>query len=420
MSTIRPSPPRAVVRITRILEDAGFETWAVGGAVRDVLLGQASGDWDLATRARPEEVQRLFHRTVPIGVEHGTVGVLMGGIMYEVTTFRRDVETDGRHAVVSFADDIRDDLARRDFTINAIAWHVVTEEFLDPHGGRDDLRANLLRTVGTARERFTEDYLRILRALRFAGRFGLEMDPGTWEAARDLVGELPGLSPERIREELLKVLDADPAPSGALGLYRASGVLDVLYPELAALPDAVWGRTLAVLDALPRGRPHQRLAALLRPVPRTEAAALLVRLRLSNTQTDETALLAASAPMPAADAGEEPFRRWLSAVGVRRLSALARLELAEARAGEADAAGVVASWRAARAVRAQRPPLTVGDLAVDGRDLIRLGLKPGPHFGRILEGLLDSVLEDPRRNTTDALAVAALALADRLDGDAHG
>ncbi len=230
MSTRTPVAPPAVCWIVRTLENAGYETWAVGGAVRDVLRGRPSGDWDLATRAHPTQVRRLFKRTVPIGVDHGTVGVLArDGVMYEVTTFRRDVETDGRHAVVVFADDIREDLARRDFTVNAIAWHPLRAELLDPFGGVADLDAHVLRTVGAPEERFREDYLRILRALRFAGLFSLEIEAETWKALRGLVDHVTSLSAERIRDELLKVLDADPSPGHALrpvrGVRRARGAL---------------------------------------------------------------------------------------------------------------------------------------------------------------------------------------------------
>ncbi|HSH46961.1 MAG TPA: CCA tRNA nucleotidyltransferase, partial [Longimicrobiales bacterium] len=220
-------PPRAVRRIARRLEKAGFETWAVGGAVRDRVAGRPAGDWDLATRARPPEVMALFRRTVPVGVDHGTVGVLDGGEMYEVTTFRQDVETFGRHAVVKFADTLEDDLSRRDFTINALAWHPLRGELMDPFGGADDLRHGVLRTVGEAGERFAEDYLRILRALRFAGQFDLEVEPGTWRALLAAVGHLTELSAERVREELYKVLSGIRSASRSLDLYRSAGVLDV-------------------------------------------------------------------------------------------------------------------------------------------------------------------------------------------------
>jgi len=478
----RPSAPSPVRWIARTLEEAGHETWAVGGAVRDVFLDLESGDWDLATHARPEQVRSIFRRTVPIGIEHGTVGVLArDGTLYEVTTFRKDVETDGRHAVVTFAETIEEDLARRDFTVNALAWHPLREELRDPFEGRRDAERRILRTVGEPDERFVEDYLRILRALRFAGRFGLEIEPATWTSIVRLVDRVRGLSAERIRDELLKILDADPAPARALELYAESGALEVLYPELAALragvaparemstgpstsrevapgvvatgdaasgaakeeaaaeeavrepaerppaataptPADPWSLSVASAAALPRGRPLLRLAALLRVLSREDAAALLVRLRLSRAKTNETAYLAAAPPLPDPDADDATFRRWLSATGPGRLAALGRLELVLARAecdlGRGDrVARVVASWRRARRVRADSPPLAVDELALDGRGLIALGLEPGPGFGRILDDLLEWVLEDPSRNERAVLSERALELAGaRTDG----
>jgi tRNA nucleotidyltransferase (CCA-adding enzyme) len=414
-----------VRRIARKLEDAGHETWAVGGAVRDVLLGRPSGDWDLATRARPTEVRRLFRRTVPLGIEYGTVGVLEEGTLYEVTTFRRDVETDGRHAVVAFAESLEEDLARRDFTINAVAWHPLREELRDPFDGQRDMDRRLLRTVGEPAERFREDYLRILRALRFAGLFDLDIEPGTWASLCGLVDHLRSLSAERVRDELLKVLDADPSPSEALGLYAESGALAVLYPELASLrtpptdggaPDP-WALSVATVEALPPGRAMLRLAALVRELRAPETAALLLRLRFSNAQVDETAYRAGAAPLPGPEADARALRRWLSASGPGRLGALARLDLARAQAEErlgvsSRVASVVASWRRAKAVRRAGPPLAVADLAIDGRALIAAGLKPGPHFGTILESLLDWVLDDPSRNVPEQLTERALELAE--------
>lgn len=422
MTPTRPVAPPAVRWITGTLEDAGFATWAVGGAVRDALLGHPMGDWDLATRAHPKQVRRLFRRTVPLGVEHGTVGVLSDdGVMYEVTTFRRDVETDGRHATVAFADTVEEDLARRDFTINAVAWHPLRQEMLDPFGGVEDLERGVLRAVGDPSQRFAEDHLRILRALRFASRFRLTVEGDTWEALARAVGHLPSLSAERIREELLKVLDADAAPSRALGLYGTSGALAVLYPELAALADAggdAWDRALATVDRLPRARPLLRLAALLRPLHPRDAAQVLVRLKLSNAQTDETSRRAGAPALPAAGASDADVRRWLAAVGPERLAAVARLDLAEARGrGREAAAAVVDAWRRARRVVDTRPPLTVGELALDGRDLIRLGLRPGPRFGRLLDELLEWVLEDPARNRRQALEEEALRRAGEGAGD---
>lgn len=427
----RPIVPAAAIWITRTLEEAGHDTWAVGGAVRDTLLGLPTGDWDLATHADPTEVRRLFRRTVPIGIEHGTVGVLArDGTMYEVTTFRRDVETDGRHAIVAFAETIGEDLARRDFTINAIAWHPLREELLDPFDGAGDLERGVLTTVGEAEQRFKEDYLRVLRALRFAGRFGLQIDRRSWDSLRGLVDHVRALSAERVREELLKILGADPDPTSALELYGESGVLGVLYPELEALrsrpldePDGAgrteWTLAVAAASHLPIGRPLLRLAALLESCSRDSVAALLVRLRLSNADVDQVARLAKAAPLPEPGADDATVRRWLSLHGKGRLSAIARLCLARARAevslGRDDRTeDVVMSWKRARAVRSTHPALSVADLAIDGRALIVLGLEPGPDFGRILDRLLEWVLEDPSRNDAKLLRRHALSY---VEGD---
>ena len=234
--------PAAVIEIARRLEDAGYETWAVGGAIRDALAPQPTirPDWDLATAARPDAVRKLFRRSYPIGIEFGTVGVRgSDGVVYEVTTFRRDISTDGRHAVVEYSDTIDEDLSRRDFTINAIAYHPLTGDIRDPFDGRADLERGILRCVGAPALRFAEDYLRVLRGLRFAGLHELEVDPPTWAALVGAVSRLGRLSGERVREELLKVLAA-PDPEAALDLYRTSGALAELIPELGALDDAAW------------------------------------------------------------------------------------------------------------------------------------------------------------------------------------
>jgi tRNA nucleotidyltransferase (CCA-adding enzyme) len=435
--------PAAVLDIAKKLHAAGHDVWAVGGAVRDALTGLPGGDWDLATSARPEQVRRLFRRTVPLGIEHGTVGVLaQDGVLYEVTTFRRDVETTGRHAVVEFAQTIDEDLARRDFTFNAIAWHPIHDEVRDPHDGLADLQAATLRTVGEPAERFAEDYLRVLRALRFAGHFVLEIEPRTWDALRAAVPHLGKLSAERVREELVKVLGRTPHASAALKLYAAAGVLGELYPELAALVEhddlqPAWLATLRAVDALPPSRHVLRLAALLHAVGMPAARArdlrggfrytghevmgaqqaerIMRRLRASNADTERVATLVAKQsdlfPPDAPDAG---VRRWLLHVPPELVNDLFRLRIALWRAAptERGDADLAQRWRHVRRVLAARPPLTTHDLAIDGRDLKALGLAPGPHFGEILRTLLDRVIEEPSLNERDAL----LGMARELTG----
>ena len=429
-------PPRDVVWIARRLEDAGFQTWAVGGAVRDALVGRVPGDWDLATAARPGDVRRLFRRTIPVGIEHGTVGVLgSDGKMVEVTTFRRDVETDGRHARVHFSDTVEEDLQRRDFTINAVAWHPRTHEIRDPHGGVADLRAGVLRTVGDPAERFREDRLRVLRALRFAGRFGLRVDPATWEAARAIAAQLPLLSAERVREELMKTLREVRRPSDSLRLYEGSGALASLYPELQACVGAddgeggdVWAHLLRTADHLPRHRPALRLAALLHDVGKPGArvseeggvarfpghagagAALaremMRRLKFSNAETDRTThLVAQHADLPSPRDPAPRVRRWLRVVGPEHVGDLLRLRIADARArGRLEGAREAVALRGrVRALLESGAPLAIGDLAIDGAGLRALGLPSGPLYGEILRDLLERVTDDPSLNRRETL-----------------
>lgn len=433
-------PPAAVREIARRLEEAGFETWAVGGAVRDSVLGLEAGDWDLATRARPNEVRRLFRRTVPIGIEHGTVGVLWrDGVLYEVTTFRRDLETFGRHAVVEFADTVEEDLSRRDFTCNALAWHPLTKELRDPYLGLEDLRAGRLRTVGAPAERFAEDYLRVLRALRFAGHFGLAIDPPTWDALVAATPKLTGLSAERIREELWKILGKTPRASAALSLYAASGALAVLYPELDAtvgleVPGAdgldAWTLALLAVDEIPTTRTLLRVAALLHaigmPAARTrdlrggwryvgheviggrKAGEVMRRLKASNADTDRVErLVRHQSDLFPPDSPGAGIRRWLRDIGPDLVRDLFRLRFALHRAHRGRRNEVprdlLERWRAAHRVMLEHPVLDVKGLAIGGADLKALGVPPGPRFGEILRTLLERVIEQPELNTQATL-----------------
>lgn len=432
--------PEAVLEIAGRLRDRGYDAWAVGGAVRDGLLGIPHADWDLATNARPEEVRNLFRRTVPVGLAHGTVGVLgRDGVMYEVTTFRRDVATDGRHAVVEFADTVDEDLSRRDFTINALAWHPLTDELRDPFGGLRDLRDAVLRTVGRAEDRFAEDYLRVLRALRFAGHYVLTIEPATWLALQAAVPMLPQLSAERVREELVKILTKTPHASAALKLYAAAGALRDWYAELHEIVGVVtapapvsadaqdlWSRTLVAVDLLPRSRPQLRIAALLHatgmPAARTrdlrggwrftgheqigarKAAELLRRLKASNADIERVSgLVGLQSELFPPDASDVVVRRWLVHVTRDYLNDLFRLRIALARAAGVEGRDLAERWRIARRVLRASPPLSVQDLAIDGGDLKALGLQPGPEFGAILRAVHERVLEDPGLNERERL-----------------
>ena len=415
-------PPREVVEIAERLEGAGFETWCVGGAVRDALLGHPDLDWDLATAATPEQVQRLFRRTVPVGVRFGTVGVLdRSGRMHEVTTFRRDVETDGRHAVVEFGRTIEEDLARRDFTVNAIAYSPRQDRLLDPFGGREDLERRLIRAVGVPDERMREDRLRALRAIRFAARFGFAIEPATWRAIVASAPHLTRLSPERVSQELKKTMEQVERPSRALRQWKESGALAVLVPPLASLSPLV----IDALDYLPRpvlpGRPQRllnRLAMLFLGLDGAAATTALRGLRFSNDEVRWIADLAdrwhrigpdlERAVLSGTAAPAEQLRRWAAAAGRTRLAPLLRLAAAlwaakcEAGLMPPHARRIGGLYREAIRV-AYRDPIELADLAVGGDDLVDADVPPGPRVGQVLKALLDRVLADPSLNNRERL-----------------
>jgi tRNA nucleotidyltransferase (CCA-adding enzyme) len=389
-----PAIPEEVLEIARTLEEAGYEAWCVGGALRDAILGHPHTDFDFATSATPAQVQALFRRTAPVGEKYGTVGVIdRRRVVHEVTTFRRDVATDGRHAVVAYGVSLEEDLSRRDFTINAIAYHPFRHEWRDPYGGRSDLGRGLLRAVGEPAERFREDYLRILRAVRFAARFGFAIEPATWAAAVAAAPGLGRLSAERVREEWFKGLRTATSVSRLVELWVRVGAAERWIPELLAIPAELLARAATVpLEA----RDPVLLTALLT----VHAAAVLRRLRASNAEIERAALLARGPAEPAGSTAAD-VRRWLSGVG-RGADDL--LELYALREGHE------APWSATvRGIRECGEPLARGDLAVSGTDLQALGAT-GPRVGELLAALLDRVLEDPALNQRDRLLVLAREL----------
>lgn len=375
--------PEAIVTIAETLETAGYETWCVGGALRDHLLGDPQQDVDLATAAPPAEVQRLFRRTVPVGIQHGTVGVLdRHRRLHEVTTFRRDVSTDGRHAVVAFGVSLEEDLARRDFTINAIAYHPLRHEWRDPFEGLRDLQDGWVRAVGTPAERFREDYLRVLRAFRFAARFGFRIERATWEAIRASAPGLAGLSAERVRDEWFKGLLTARSVLELVRLWQEAGAAAVLLPELRAAP------TVAAPELPPRDPVLLSMLLLQHPDQ------VLLRLRASSA---EVARAGRFVQAPAAPSGDdaEAVRRWMHAAG----DAVDDLLAAHHRL-----TGAPARWEGAvTGIRERGDAVSRAGLAVSGHDLAEAGIQQGPGMGRLLDQLLDAVLTDPALNTRERL-----------------
>jgi tRNA nucleotidyltransferase (CCA-adding enzyme) len=396
--------PEVILEIARRLESAGFETWCVGGAVRDNLLELPNKDFDLATAARPEQVRELFHHTIPVGMSHGTVAVLdRGRHLHEVTTFRRDVRTDGRHAEVEFGATLEEDLARRDLTINAVAYHPLRHEWRDPFDGGGDLDRKLIRAVGDPAQRFREDYLRILRVLRFAARFGFRIDPPTWEAATAAAEGLRSLSAERVRDEWFRGLETAEVPSELVASWNAVGAIEIWLPEvLEGLQKA--GRELRMIDRLVPRDP-----VLITSFLSGDPVATLSRLRCSNAEIERGRGIR-DHPRPES-VSDVAVRRWLAEVGPQADDLLA-IWTAE---GEGEALG-----EAIARVRGSGAPLTLKDLAVNGDDLVRAGVPKGPAVGEILRALLDDVLEDPSRNQRGDLLRRARGHARRSGSDTGG
>ena len=455
MTTIKLDPGAAL--LLDALHGAGHAAYAVGGCVRDSLLGLDPHDWDLCTSARPEQVMALFgeEKCIPTGLQHGTVTVKQGGRLYETTTFRTEgAYSDGRHPdAVCFVPDVREDLARRDFTINAMAYSA-EEGLIDPFGGRDDLAAHLVRAVGEPERRFEEDALRILRLYRFAARFGFAINPATGAAARALGPHLDCVSAERIQEELLKLLAA-PRP----GSYLEPAVLAVILPELEPekQPEqfAELCRTIDRIEPTAENVPA-RLAALLWPLGEAGARKALRKLKCSNALTDEvTALVGGSVgsfllghetghsiARPIACGNRVPPQRTVlgetpdtpvqtpcvtpvseeeapgtpgsdQTLMAKRL--LGRYELptiqrltALCSARHPEQAVAFAALRAeAEQLTAENACCRVSQLAVNGRDLMAAGVRPGPGLRQVLNALLEAVITGQTPNEKDALLAAA-------------
>lgn len=410
--------PEPVLELCRILAARGFRSWIVGGCIRDLLMGRAVSDWDLATSALPHEVQRVFPRTFPTGIEHGTITVLHRGERYEVTTLRGDgTYSDGRRPDrVELGVSIEEDLARRDFTVNAIAFDPITEEAVDPWGGILDLGARRIRAVRDPRERFAEDGLRVLRAARFAATLEFELDEATRAAIRGSLETFRKVAPERVHEEWRKAFEKSAEPSRAFRIMRETGILDVTLPALGALDAARFEATMARIDRTPRTH-ALRLAALLLDVVsvsgwdlalmRAEAHLrpldLWLRddMRTANQERRRILHLVEHTRVPIEALARDPaLRRWLARVGAADVHDVLTLMRADERDVGALAARVELEL-------ARGTPLTVGELPVDGGDVMRaLGLPPGRAVGLVLERLLARVHEDPSVAARDALLAA--------------
>ena len=387
------------------LHAAGHAAYVVGGCVRDSLLGLTPHDWDLCTSALPQQVMELFgaQRCIPTGLQHGTVTVKQSGALYEITTFRTEgTYTDGRHPdEVHFVPDVREDLARRDFTINAMAYNE-KEGLVDPFGGQADLQSGIVRAVGVPRQRFTEDALRILRLYRFAARFGFAIDPPTAQAAQELCAHLDCVSVERIEEELAKLLSA-PAPAA----YLDKKILFIILPELSSEALAA---AKPVVDACPAGAENLpiRLAALLYSLGEDGIRRTLKRLRCSNALIEEAAVLVREA-VPGVPVSLNIYARRL--LGKYNLCTVQRIAALGTALQPERAADFAALSELAEQLDADGVCCRVSQLAVNGRDLMAAGVPAGPGIRKVLEALLDGVIREEYPNERQALLTAVQQLA---------
>ena len=441
LATLAPGRvPGPILEVIRRLQDAGHRAYLVGGAVRELLRGLDTSDWDVATSAGPERVTPLFPRVVPTGLKHGTVTVLTAAGPCEVTTFRVERGyTDARHPdEVEFVDSVEADLARRDFTVNAIAWDPVAGRLVDPFGGARDLERRLIRCVGDPLERFREDGLRPIRAARFAATLEFEVEEETLRALPETREQVARIAAERVREELRRMLAAR-APSRGFEVLRRAGLLAVWLPELAECIAVTQNRyhaydvyyhTLHTCDAAPAEKPVVRLAALFHDVgkPRTRAERedgeatfynhqfvgarmteeAMTRLRFSREEIERVVHLVREHMFDyRPEWSDAAVRRFVRNVGSEHVADLFDLRIADnlgngTKQGFPHYLGELTAR--VEAVLARQEALTVRDLAVDGHDVMRvLGLPPGPRVGEVLDRILEDVLEEPRLNDRQRL-----------------
>jgi tRNA nucleotidyltransferase (CCA-adding enzyme) len=449
VSSFLPRVPEDVLGICRRLAERGKRGWVVGGCVRDLLRGKPAKDWDIATDARPEEVTRAFSKVIPTGIQHGTVSVLVRGVPYEVTTLRGEgAYSDGRRPdSVEFVDDIVADLARRDFTFNAMAIDPIDGKLIDPFAGKTDLDAKVVRAVGVADERFAEDGLRVLRAARFAATLECAIDPDTERAMGSdrSLSTFRKVSAERVRDEWMKSMAAA-APSVAFEAMRRTGILAITCPEMMESVGCeqnkwhafdVWGHAMACLDAC-RGDAALRVAALLHDVgkPRTRAFSektsdwtfyeherigaemadpILMRLKFSNDERARiVALVRHHLICYADDWSDAAVRRWLRRVTPELAVDLYALGAADALGKGREASADIESLARLRArvdaLLAAGAALSARDLALDGKVLMsELAIPPSRLIGQILEHLVERVTDEPELNERQALLAEARA-----------
>ncbi len=432
--------PKDVITIAKILRDNGHSCYLVGGAVRDQLLGLKAKDHDLCSDAKPEEIIKLFNKVIPTGIKHGTVTILIKKIPYEITTFRVDGQyTDGRRPdQISFTSDLLEDLKRRDFTINAIAFDILKNKIIDPNNGIEDISNRIIRAIGVPEERFNEDGLRSIRACRFASQLEFCIEPSTLLGIKNCLNKIPDLSKERIYDELIKIFLTS-KPSISFELFRKTGILPIILPELSSCIGVdqkgnhsydVYTHLLKSCDAAPRDNEIVRIAALFHDIGKPEskgtddkgtptfhnhemyssrtADKIMQRYRFPKEKSRRIIHLIENHMFHYTDEWtDSAVRRFIRRVGIESLDNIYKLREADISGmseGKESYTNLIQLKSRVMKILEQENAFSIKDLAINGNDLMNILKVPGgPHIGMILEFLLESVLEDPNQNKKDVL-----------------
>ncbi len=418
---------KSALKIIKTLSQKGFKAYYAGGSVRDMLLKQPFKDIDIATSAKPDEIMKLFKRTIPVGLQYGVVMVLIDRIPFEVTTFRKDGPYhDGRHPdKVEFTDE-KEDVMRRDFTINGILYDPITEEIIDYVEGQKDLQNKVIRAIGDPVERFKEDKLRMLRAIRFAARLSYQIELGTWNAIKIYCKNISEVSAERIRDEVIKILTEGQASVG-IRLLDQSGLLDIILPEVSRLKDVgqtddpdfkgdLLGHTLLLLDKMEKPSKELGLAVLLKHIGWDIAKSVCDRLMLSKKERDHVLTLIQQQQyfIDLPDMRESDLKRFLRQDFFEDHLELHRLEVLASH-GSLDTynfcVNKLVEYQSGDEDQLRPDKLVSGDM------LIKLGFKPGPYFKRILESAENAQLEGVLETQEEAVEYVKTYYADLLDDD---
>lgn len=400
--------PKEVKHIIDILTQNGYEAYAVGGCVRDSILGRVPGDWDITTSALPQQVKALFRRTIDTGIQHGTVTIMLGKNGYEVTTYRIDGKyEDSRHPEsVEFTPNLEEDLKRRDFTINAMAYND-ENGIVDIFGGIDDIRNRIIRCVGNAHDRFTEDALRILRAVRFSAQLGFEIDKATKDAARELAPTLVKISRERIHTELNKLLLSD-NPDYFSVVYEL-GVMKVIISELEGVNSGDIDR-LKVLIKRTKPCLPERYAALLSVIGKDKTRAVLKGLKLDNATISMAVKLVEYLGITPA-LTEPQMRHYINEVG--KEDALRVIDFNLSFTDESMHEEYTDMRKLCAHVLERGDCTSLKELDVTGKDLVDAGFEAGKQLGELLNSLLTEVLDNPSLNDRNYLLGRAKELGRR-------